>query len=142
RLFRCCCAARSRASGQRQGRFCQNREANSSLRKASRITTSTMPQQLSDDANRRPMAWGRDISAVGHGVVHGGAEYSAPLLLTEQVVGKLATLIPLAPLHQPHNLAPIRAILVSHPSLPQVACFDTAFHVANRGSPRLSRFPE
>jgi acetate kinase len=71
---------------------------------------------------------GRDISAVGHRVVHGGAEYSAPLLLTDEVIDKLATLVPLAPLHQPHNLAPIRAIRKSHPSLPQVACFDTAFH--------------
>lgn len=71
---------------------------------------------------------GRDISAVGHRVVHGGAEYSVPLLLTDQVIEKLATLIPLAPLHQPHNLLPIRAILASHPNLPQVACFDTAFH--------------
>jgi acetate kinase len=78
----------------------------------------------------------RDISAVGHRVVHGGAEYAAPLLLTDQVVDKLATLIPLAPLHQPHNLAPIRAILASHPSLPQVACFDTAFH---RSQPRLAQ---
>jgi len=71
---------------------------------------------------------GRVISAVGHRVVHGGAEYSAPLLVTDQVIDMLATLIPLAPLHQPHNLAPIRAILASHLSLPQVACFDTAFH--------------
>ena len=53
---------------------------------------------------------GRDISAVGHRVVHGGAEYSTPLLLTDQVIENLAKLIPLAPLHQPHNLAPIRAI--------------------------------
>jgi len=79
---------------------------------------------------------GREISAVGHRVVHGGAEYSAPLLLTDEVVDKLATLIPLAPLHQPHNLAPIRAILASHPSLPQVACFDTAFH---RSQPPLAQ---
>jgi acetate kinase len=71
---------------------------------------------------------GQGISAVGHRVVHGGAEYSAPLLLTHQVIDKLAALIPLAPLHQPHNLAPIRAICASHPSLPQIACFDTAFH--------------
>jgi len=71
---------------------------------------------------------GWDISAVGHRVVHGGAEYSTPLLLTDQVIENLATLIPLAPLHQPHNLAPIRAIRTSHPNLSQVACFDTAFH--------------
>jgi acetate kinase len=79
---------------------------------------------------------GQAISAVGHRVVHGGAEYSAPLLLTDQVIDKLATLIPLAPLHQPHNLAPIRAIRKSHPTLPQVACFDTAFH---RSQPPLAQ---
>jgi acetate kinase len=71
---------------------------------------------------------GRNISAVGHRIVHGGTEYSAPLRLTDHIIEKLAALIPLAPLHQPHNLAPIRAIRTSHPSLPQVACFDTAFH--------------
>ena len=79
---------------------------------------------------------GRDISAVGHRVVHGGAEYSTPLLLTDEVIENLATLIPLAPLHQPHNLAPIRAIRKSHPDLPQVACFDTAFH---RSQPPLAQ---
>jgi acetate kinase len=81
---------------------------------------------------------GRDISAVGHRVVHGGAEYSAPLLVTDQVIDKLVALIPLAPLHQPHNLAPIRAIRASHPSLPQVACFDTAFH--RNQSPKAQAF--
>jgi acetate kinase len=64
---------------------------------------------------------GRDISAVGHRVVHGGTEYSAPLLLTDEVVEKLTTLTPLAPLHQPHNLAAIRAIRASRPDLPQIA---------------------
>jgi acetate kinase len=71
---------------------------------------------------------GREISAVGHRIVHGGAEYSAPLRLTDPIIEKLAALTPLAPLHQPHNLAPIRSIRASHPNLPQVACFDTAFH--------------
>ncbi|MGZ9092114.1 MAG: acetate/propionate family kinase [Rhodoplanes sp.] len=75
-----------------------------------------------------PWLEGRDISAVGHRVVHGGCEYAAPLLLTDEIIERLATFIPLAPLHQPHNLAVIRAIRASHPQLPQVACFDTAFH--------------
>jgi acetate kinase len=79
---------------------------------------------------------GRDISAVGHRVVHGGADYSAPLLLTDEVIEKLMALIPLAPLHQPHNLAAIRTIRESHPGLPQVACFDTAFH---RSQPPLAQ---
>lgn len=73
---------------------------------------------------------GGDITAVGHRVVHGGSEYSAPLLLTDEIINRLATFIPLAPLHQPHNLAAIRTIQETHPRLPQVACFDTAFHRA------------
>jgi acetate kinase len=60
--------------------------------------------------------------------VHGGGEFSAPVRVTEAVVEKLAAFIPLAPLHQPHNLAVIRAIGAMQPQLPQVACFDTAFH--------------
>ncbi len=83
-----------------------------------------------------PRLEGRDIFAVGHRVVHGGAAYSAPLLLNDEIIGKLATFIPLAPLHQPHNLAVIRAIRASRPELPQVACFDTAFH---RGQPALAQ---
>ena len=69
-----------------------------------------------------------NLIAVGHRVVHGGPGYSQPLLIDSSVVGKLERYIPLAPLHQPNNLAPIRSILKSHPELPQVACFDTAFH--------------
>ncbi len=79
---------------------------------------------------------GRDISAVGHRVVHGGADYCAPVLLTDAVIETLAALIPLAPLHQPHNLAAIRTIRAAHPDLPQVACFDTAFH---RSQPALAQ---
>ncbi len=68
------------------------------------------------------------LLAVGHRVVHGGQHYSVPVLINKTVLAELETLIPLAPLHQPHNLAAIRALLDSMPSLPQVACFDTAFH--------------
>ena len=67
-------------------------------------------------------------SAVGHRVVHGGPEYDKPVLITHEVLGRLERYVPLAPLHQPHNLAPIRSILELLPELPQVACFDTAFH--------------
>jgi len=70
----------------------------------------------------------RPVLAVGHRVVHGGVEFAAPVLLDDEVLAKLAELVPLAPLHQPHNLAPIRAISRAAPELPQVACFDTAFH--------------
>jgi acetate kinase len=66
--------------------------------------------------------------AVGHRVVHGGPNYSAPLLVDAKLVERLQAFSPLAPLHQPNNLAPIRALLERQPQLPQVACFDTAFH--------------
>jgi len=70
------------------------------------------------------------LTAIGHRVVHGGAGYRAPVRLTDKILADLETLIPLAPLHQPHNLKPIRAIAAQLPHLPQVACFDTAFHQA------------
>lgn len=68
------------------------------------------------------------LLAAGHRVVHGGQHYSAPVLIDAKVLMELESLVPLAPLHQPHNLATIRALLETMPSLPQVACFDTAFH--------------
>ncbi|MHA1107843.1 MAG: acetate/propionate family kinase [Alphaproteobacteria bacterium] len=70
------------------------------------------------------------LAAVGHRVVHGGVDYAAPVHLTAEIVEELEQFIPLAPLHQPHNLTPIRLLLASRPELPQVACFDTAFHHA------------
>jgi acetate kinase len=66
--------------------------------------------------------------AVGHRVVHGGPDYARPVLIDHGVVNRLERFVALAPLHQPHNLAPIRSLLASFPALPQVACFDTAFH--------------
>ena len=66
--------------------------------------------------------------AVGHRVVHGGPDYSAPTIVNETVLRRLEALVPLAPLHQPNNLAPIRLLLARQPHLPQIACFDTAFH--------------
>jgi len=66
--------------------------------------------------------------AVGHRVVHGGPDYDKPVLIDHGVVARLERFINLAPLHQPHNLSPIRSILANFPALPQVACFDTAFH--------------
>ena len=78
-------------------------------------------------------AWLRDelqLSplAVGHRVVHGGPDYDRAVLIDHGVVARLESFTALAPLHQPHNLAPIRSLLARFPSLPQVACFDTAFH--------------
>ncbi|MEB4589632.1 acetate/propionate family kinase [Candidatus Thiothrix sp. Deng01] len=73
-------------------------------------------------------ASGREILAVGHRVAHGGETYAQPVLIDTGVMGELTRLIPLVPLHQPNNLAAIRAVAIQHPGLPQVACFDTAFH--------------
>jgi acetate kinase len=68
------------------------------------------------------------LVATGHRVVHGGRDYTAPVRVTDDVLKALDALTPLAPLHQPHSLAPMRAIAALRPRLPQVACFDTAFH--------------
>jgi acetate kinase len=73
-------------------------------------------------------AAGLSVVAAGHRVVHGGDQYTQPLRLTTAILGELEKLIPLAPLHQPHNLAAIQAVEQVKPGLPQVACFDTAFH--------------
>jgi acetate kinase len=69
-----------------------------------------------------------ELVAVGHRIVHGGPKYDRPVIIDEAVVTSLERYVCLAPLHQPNNLAPIRTLLKSHPELPQVACFDTAFH--------------
>ena len=77
----------------------------------------------------------RPLEAVGHRIVHGGPDCDCPLVVTPAVENRLRGLIPLAPLHQPHNLAGIAAVRRARPSLPQIACFDTAFH---RSLPRLA----
>ncbi|MGA7998079.1 MAG: acetate/propionate family kinase [Bradyrhizobium sp.] len=69
-----------------------------------------------------------DPIAIGHRVVHGGPDYDRPIRVDQNVLTRLERYIPLAPLHQPYNLAPIRSILTRFPNLPQIACFDTAFH--------------
>jgi acetate kinase len=74
-------------------------------------------------------------TAIGHRVVHGGPEYSEPVVIDDVVLERLDTFSPLAPLHQPNNLAPIRAVRARQPQLLQVACFDTAFH---RGHPDVA----
>jgi acetate kinase len=70
----------------------------------------------------------RRLAALGHRVVHGGLRHSRPARVTPELLAELEALVPLAPLHEPHNLAPIRMALTLNPDLPQVACFDTAFH--------------
>jgi acetate kinase len=92
------------------------------------------------EAMRRVGGWLREVVrgfpiAVGHRVVHGGPEYHRPVLVDAQTLEKLEQFVPLAPLHQPNNLAPIRALMAQSPKLPQVACFDTAFH---RGHPEVA----
>jgi acetate kinase len=79
---------------------------------------------------------GSRLLGVGHRVVHGGLEYTQPVRLDAQVLEGLEKFVPLAPLHQPHNLAPIRLLLERAPDLPQVACFDTSFH---RSNPELAQ---
>lgn len=71
------------------------------------------------------------IAAVGHRVVHGGLAFAAPVVVDDAILGQLAALVPLAPLHQPHNLSGITAAHAAFPGVPQVACFDTAFHRAH-----------
>ncbi len=78
---------------------------------------------------------GGRVLGVGHRVVHGGAMYAGPTIVTPSVLEDLRQLIPLAPLHQPHNLAAIDAVSERLPGVPQVACFDTSFH---RGQPAVA----
>jgi acetate kinase len=76
----------------------------------------------------REHADGLELLGVGHRVVHGGVDYAEPVRVDDAVMAKLEALVPLAPLHQPHNLAAIRAAAAGLPGVAQVACFDTAFH--------------
>jgi acetate kinase len=86
------------------------------------------------DALHRVLAWREaafpkvQVTAAGHRVVHGGTKYAAPVIISDEVLRYLETLVPLAPLHQPHNLAGIEAAREAWPHVQQVACFDTAFH--------------
>ena len=79
---------------------------------------------------------GRRIVAVGHRVVHGGTRYAQPVRIDNAALEALKTFVPLAPLHQPHNIAGIEAMRATLPGIPQVACFDTAFH---RTQPTLAQ---
>jgi acetate kinase len=79
---------------------------------------------------------GHELRAIGHRVVHGGLEFTRPVRVTPEVLAALAKFSPLAPLHQPHNLKAIEIVAALRPELPQVACFDTAFH---RTQPELAQ---
>jgi acetate kinase len=87
----------------------------------SEVLTALMPWVRAYFGDRR-------LAALGHRVVHGGLRYSQPARVTPELLSELEALVPLAPLHEPHNVAPIRMALKLNPELPQVACFDTAFH--------------
>ena len=76
------------------------------------------------------------LTAVGHRIAHGGADYLAPVRIDATILAKVEKLVPLAPLHLPHNLKAIRAVLTRDPEVPQVACFDTAMH---RSWPRVEQ---
>jgi acetate kinase len=82
------------------------------------------------------------LIGVGHRVLHGGLEFKGPVLVDVEVAEGIEKLIPLAPLHQPHNLAPIRWLLEKVPELPQVACFDTSFHRTNPEVAQRFALPE
>lgn len=84
---------------------------------------------------------GHHVRAVGHRVVHGGEHYTAPVRIDADALRALEALVPLAPLHQPHNLALIRTLLENAPELPQVACFDTAFHHTQSSLERAFALP-
>lgn len=71
---------------------------------------------------------GKPVAGVGHRVVHGGTQFSVPVVITKDVIASLKSLCPLAPLHQSHNLVAVEAIQAAAPQISQVACFDTAFH--------------
>ena len=125
----CCFAARSRISGWRP--ICRAVDAAGAVVAERRWTAGELDHHAATaeilKVGRELLA-GRPVVAFGHRVVHGGTEFAAPVLVDAAVIEALAKLVPLAPLHQPHNLAPIEAIAAAAPAMPQVACFDTAFH--------------
>ena len=99
------------------------------------IDQSYAPEKVSDPRSALEAAGGwlretqkLDPVAVGHRIVHGGPDYDRPVLIDTEVLARLERYVPLAPLHQPNNLAPVRSILARTPNLPQVGCFDTSFH--------------
>ena len=81
------------------------------------------------------------VLGVGHRVVHGGAKFSGPTVVTPSVLDDLRKLVPLAPLHQPYNLAAIEAVAARLPGVPQVACFDTSFHRGQAGVAEVIPLP-
>jgi len=93
----------------------------------------TKPPTVPSEVLPAILPWARDklghrrLAALGHRVVHGGLHHSRPARVTPELLAELEKLVPLAPLHEPHNLAPIKLALTLNPELPQVACFDAVF---------------
>jgi acetate kinase len=90
----------------------------------------------------REHSGGMTLAGIGHRIAHGGLKYSQPVRVDEEVLADLVKLVPLVPLHQPHNLAPIRLALERMPDVPQVACFDTAFHHTNPALAQMFALPQ
>ena len=94
----------------------------------------TKPPTVPSEVLPAILPWARErlghrrLAALGHRVVHGGLHHTRPARVTAELMAELEALVPLAPLHEPHNLAPIKLAMSLNPELPQVACFDTAFH--------------
>jgi acetate kinase len=84
---------------------------------------------------------GSKVLGVGHRVVHGGSRFDSPTILDQNILGQLYDLVPLAPLHQPYNLAAIEEVFVRMPEVPQVACFDTSFHCGHSEAAELVPLP-
>jgi acetate kinase len=123
------------AKGQIDGVGVQPRLRAEGADKSSLVDEAFAPATIPDlpAAIRTAGTWLREtqnfnLIAVGHRVVHGGAVYDQPVIINQEVLEQLERYVSLAPLHQPNNLAPIRTLLTTRPDLPQVACFDTAFH--------------
>jgi len=129
-------------SGQIDGIGAENTELVAKNRAGKLIAEDALGHVNHDQAFDALLKWfmathaGWEIVAVGHRVVHGGEHYSKPIVVTPHVLTRLTSYFPLAPLHQPHNVAGILALQALLPEVPQVACFDTAFH---RSQPEVAQ---
>jgi acetate kinase len=122
------------ATGQIEGLGAMARFSVASVSQGARSFSFTPGPTGHAEAVQAILAWmdvayvGARLAAVSHRVVHGGTDHVAPTLISDALMAQLERLVPLAPLHQPHNLAGIQAARASFPGVPQIVCFDTAFH--------------
>jgi acetate kinase len=134
-VFSCAAEPKRVLKGQVEGIGAQPKLRVEAADKTVLVDESYAPDVIPDPgaALQKAASWLREtqklhLVAVGHRVVHGGPDYDRPVLISSKVLTDLERFVPLAPLHQPNNLAPIRLLLARRPDLPQIACFDTAFH--------------